>query len=198
MKIYFDLGTSYPDSAPYFRLKNLSPDYMDNNFLDRMENLMRERGEENLGAMMLYEMCDIVKEAMTDINDKVLEKLDAIEEAKREDTGLKTTVASKHVNFTPVTAETFKVWCDEYKERVRIEKEAYKTDFDNKLTGRQLFEKNKNAFEDLTLEDDSVPDSTKQEESKEEVVDDDEDEAFVYDRALYEGAGDEDEDIDFD
>merc|ERR1712032_1082371 len=121
-----------------------------------------------------------------------------IEEAKKEDTGLKTMIASKHLTFTPVTAETFKVWCDEYKERVRLEKEAFKTDFDNKPTGRQLFEKNKNAFEDLTLEDDSAQyDDKDQEESKEEVVDE-EGEAFVYDRTLYEGAGDEEEDVDFD
>ena len=49
MKIYFDLQNSYPDCVPYFRLKNLSPDYMDNNFLDRCETKMRAHAEEVIG-----------------------------------------------------------------------------------------------------------------------------------------------------
>ena len=112
MKIHFDLGNSYPDVLPYFRLKNLSPDYMDNNFLDRCENLMRTKGEECVGSMMLFEMCDIVKTLMTDINDEVLAKIDKVAEEAKIDNSLSTTVASKNLTFTPVNAETFKVWCD--------------------------------------------------------------------------------------
>lgn len=88
MKLYFDLQNSYPDCVPYFRLKNLSPDYMDNNFLDRCENLMRTRAEDSLGSFMLFEMADVVKELMTEINDEVLAKIDAIEEEKKIDTSL--------------------------------------------------------------------------------------------------------------
>ena len=40
MKIIFDLQNSYPDCVPFFRLKNLSPDYMDNKFLDRCESML--------------------------------------------------------------------------------------------------------------------------------------------------------------
>lgn len=65
-----------------------------------------------------------------------------------------------------MNAETFKVWCDEYKERLRIEREANQTEVSMKLTGRQLFEKNKHAFEDLTLE--SNDESKASEEVKDE------------------------------
>jgi hypothetical protein len=41
MKILFDLQNSYPDCVPYYRLKNLSPDFMDNRFIDRCETLLR-------------------------------------------------------------------------------------------------------------------------------------------------------------
>jgi hypothetical protein len=112
MKIHFDLQASYPDCIPYFRLKNLSPQYMDNNFLDRCETMMRKHAENSIGQIMLFELADIVKALMTDINDEVLDKIDAIEVAQKADTGLQTTEVSKHLSFTIVNAETFKVWCD--------------------------------------------------------------------------------------
>jgi len=112
MKIHFDLQLSYPDCVPYFRLKNLSPDYMDNNFLDRCETLMRQHAEENLGNMMIFELCDLVKTLMTDINDEVLSKIEAHEESQKVEHALKQQETSKHLTYTPVNAETFKVWCD--------------------------------------------------------------------------------------
>jgi len=81
MKIHFDIQNSYPDCVPYFRLKNLSTDFMDNNFLDRCEVLMRKHAEEKLGEMMLFELCDLVKSLMTDVNDEVMNKFDVIEES---------------------------------------------------------------------------------------------------------------------
>lgn len=155
MKIHFDLQASYPDCVPYFRLKNLSPDFMDNNFLDRCETLMSRHAEENIGQMMLFELADIVKGVMTDVNDEVLAKLDEIEEEAKVENQFKVYETTQHVNFTQVNAETFKIWCDEYMENLRIEREAIIDVKDTKLTGRQLFEMNKNTFEDLTLEADN-------------------------------------------
>ena len=113
------------------------------------------------------------------------------------DLHLKTYETAKHLTYTPVNKETFAKWCESYMERIRAEREANKTEKDTKLTGRQLFEKNKNAFEDLVIEQEDTDESKPLEESKDEQ-DDDEDQPFVYDRALYEGADDLDEDVDFD
>jgi predicted RNA-binding protein with RPS1 domain len=113
---------------------------MDNNFLDRCETMMRKHADDNIGQMMLFELTDIVKGIMTDVNDEVLAKIDAIEEESKVEHSLKAYETSKHVNFTQVNAETFKIWCDEYKERLRIEREAFVDEKSNKLTGRQLFE----------------------------------------------------------
>lgn len=78
MKILFDLQNSYPDCVPYYRLKNMSPDYMDNRFIDRCETLLRQKGDELIGSMMIFEMCDLIKELMTNINDEVLAKVDMV------------------------------------------------------------------------------------------------------------------------
>lgn len=76
MKVTFDLQNSYPEVVPYFRLKNLSPDYMDNKFLDHCETLLRQKGEDLIGEMMLFEMCDLIKEKITQINEEVLNRVD--------------------------------------------------------------------------------------------------------------------------
>ena len=140
MKIIFDLQNSYPDCVPFFRLKNLSPDYMDNKFIDRCETLLRQRAEDCLGSMMLFEMCDLIKEKITAINDEVLEKVDQIVQAESLDEGLKTQKVDEHMSYTPVTKESFGVWCAEYMDRIKAEKLARRTAADDKPTGRQLFE----------------------------------------------------------
>jgi len=44
--INFDLQQSYPNCVPYFRVKNLSPEYMDNAMLDKFETELRTLAEE--------------------------------------------------------------------------------------------------------------------------------------------------------
>ena len=51
---------------------------------------MRELAEENQGSMMIFQMCDLLKEKITEINEKVLEKLAAIEEKESFGNALKT------------------------------------------------------------------------------------------------------------
>ena len=49
LKLIFDLPEDYPNEVPYFRINNLSADYIDNNAIERFEEEMRERAQESLG-----------------------------------------------------------------------------------------------------------------------------------------------------
>lgn len=49
LKLIFDLPEGYPNEVPYFRIKNLAPEYIDNNALEVFESQMRERANDNLG-----------------------------------------------------------------------------------------------------------------------------------------------------
>ena len=80
LKLIFDLPEGYPNEIPYFRIKNLSPDYIDNNALEVFENEMRERAQESVGQMMIFELADLLKERIMNINEIVLDKLDKIVE----------------------------------------------------------------------------------------------------------------------
>ena len=155
LRITFDLQEDYPNQIPYFKVKNLSPDYIDNAVLDKYEDEMRELGNENLGTMMIYQMCDYMKEKITEINDEVLAKLEKLEEEQSATNALKQGKAEDitNLNFTPVNAETFGEWCKVYKQRMLEERIAKFGEADDKPTGKQLFMMNKNAFDDLTLEE---------------------------------------------
>ena len=45
----FELPVEYPNSIPYFRIKNLCVEYMDNALLDKYETQMKKKAEESLG-----------------------------------------------------------------------------------------------------------------------------------------------------
>ena len=72
LKLIFDLSENYPNEVPYFRINNLSADYIDNNAIERFEEEMRERANESLGQMMIFELADLLKEKITAINEGVL------------------------------------------------------------------------------------------------------------------------------
>jgi len=114
LKLIFDLPEGYPNEIPFFRIKNLSPDYIDNNALEIFENEMRERATESIGQMMIFEIVDLLKEKITTINEMVLGKFDAIEDAAsiaNANTEVLRTDATK-LSYTPVNQETFAVWCE--------------------------------------------------------------------------------------
>lgn len=197
----FDLPDDYPNEIPYFRIKNLAPDYIDNNALEVFEGELREQAQESLGQMMIFELVDMLKEKITNINEVVLNKLDKIEESEsiaNQNKDVLRTDGNK-LSYTPVNQETFAIWCADYMERLRIEREATLTGNEDKPTGKELFEDNKSAFDDLVFEEEDETAPVVQEEEEQKQDEDEEgDEDFVYDKALYDADGLEDEDVDFD
>ena len=82
LMLIFDLPDTYPEEVPHFRIKNLTPDYINNNTLEKFSDEMRERAQDSIGQMMIFELTDLLKEKITNINEGVLEHLDKIEEAE--------------------------------------------------------------------------------------------------------------------
>jgi len=64
---------------------------------------------------MIFELCDLIKEKITNINDEVLDKVAQIAKINTVEQALKTTETEKHLTYTPVTKETFAKWCENYK-----------------------------------------------------------------------------------
>jgi hypothetical protein len=57
------------------RMKNLSPDIINNNKMDELEGLARKKAEENIGNMMIFEVCECLREQIAEMNEIILAKL---------------------------------------------------------------------------------------------------------------------------
>ena len=121
--------------------------------------------EELIGSFMIFEVCDMVREKISAINDEVLEKIDAMNmtEEQKVATQHEAKKTDDNVTFTPVTKESFAVWCEAYMAKLKEEAEAKRTTADDKPTGRQLFEMNRQAFEDVDFADEEPKEETKEE-----------------------------------
>ena len=60
------------------------------------------------------------------------------------------------LNYTPVTFETFAVWCKDFMAKQVILEDQLKSEQDKRKTGKQLFMENQDAFEDLTLDEEDA------------------------------------------
>jgi hypothetical protein len=157
---------------------------------------LRDRAEDLLGEPMMFELCDLVREFITTVNDEVLGKIDALTDIEDKKTSgqFEAKITDANMTYTPVTKETFAAWCEIYMAKINKIKEARRTAADDKPTGRQMFEQNKAAFENLTLDEEGTAEGIEEETKEQE--DEDEGEDFKYDATLYEAA--EDEEIEFD
>ena len=135
------MPADYPNQVPNFRIKNLAYEYLDNKLLDKYETEMRKKAEESLGQGMIFELTDFLKSELTEINDGVVNALKLSEDKEKIENALKASEVTdaRRLTYTPVTVETFARWCEQYKERVALEKSAKLTEIDSKPTGKQLF-----------------------------------------------------------
>lgn len=135
LKLIFELPDDYPTQTPIVRIKNLTPDIIHNNKMLEFDKLVAVKSEENLGNPMIYEICEALREILSNMNEVILKKLEELENKDSIEHALKQAFSvsqDANLTYTPVTAETFGKWCDEYKERVRKLKEQLKSDKDLK------------------------------------------------------------------
>lgn len=198
LKLTFELPDDYPNVVPSIRIKNLSPEIINNNIILEFDKLVTKKADESVGTMMIYEVCEALREKIGEMNDIILRKVDELNQKDSLDTALKSVAikADAPLTFTPVTQETFAKWCDAYKERMRKLKEELLTDKDLKQTGRQIFDSKKLNIDDLKIdeEDDELFREDGADEYDENEIEHEEGQAF-YDKALYEEGLEEDVDF---
>lgn len=63
MQLIVELPHDYPNERiPFLRVKNLSPDYLDNNNIDKYENEIRTMAKDELGGQVLFTIADWLRE----------------------------------------------------------------------------------------------------------------------------------------
>ena len=76
---------------PSIRLKNLSPDIINNNLVLDFERLVTGKAQESVGTFMIYEVCEALREQIMNMNEMILKKLRELTEVNSIDNALKAT-----------------------------------------------------------------------------------------------------------
>ncbi|KIK08651.1 hypothetical protein K443DRAFT_84463 [Laccaria amethystina LaAM-08-1] len=168
------LCVSYPDGYPDV-LPNLSLQAEETNFNENdvqgLINDLRAVGGENLGMAMTFTLVSHLREQLSKLVQSKADELERAEEAR--------------TRGTPVTPETFTAWkikfdkelalkkAQEEEDKLRVltlkEREEWKK-LGTRLTGRQLFERNKGLEDETLLEEGTISvDITQYERTREEV-----------------------------
>ena len=150
----FILPEEYPDEVPSILIQDRSPNIFASDE-EELLSLLNQEAEQNLGMVMAFTLAQIAVEWLNKRKDeddarkkeKEEQRLREIEEAEQ-----------KRFEGTRVTVESFMNWKMAFDEEMAQLKarERAKIDTGNKLTGRELFEKDRTLYEsDLKfLEDD--------------------------------------------
>lgn len=150
----FSFPADYPDVGPEIEIME-SVNFDDIDELELMSNL-EELVQENLGTVMVFTLASSALDWMNNLKDR--KKTERIEEALRRKKELE---ELEHQRFegTRVTVESFISWKLKFEEEMANLKKAKKVDANKKLTGKEMFLRDRNlASSDLNFGDDDDTD----------------------------------------
>ena len=98
MLLICEIPHDYPNNIPFMRLKNKSPDYLNNANLDDYETEIRALARENVGMQQIFLVADHLREKIAEINDVVLGKYNNILKAKEEAEALESGPMTSNMN----------------------------------------------------------------------------------------------------
>ncbi|KAH9484314.1 RWD domain-containing protein 1 [Psilocybe cubensis] len=181
---------TYPDELPELSLKHEDPK-IDDNDVDKLLADLKKVGEDNLGMAMTFTLVSQLREQLSEL---VRFKIEEENKREREKERLLLEEEEKRTRGTPVTIESFKAWkaafdkeialkkAQEEEERLKNltpkEREEWKR-ASTRLSGRQLFERNKIVEDETLVEEGAVSvDVSQYERTKDE--DEEQDEALTF------------------
>ncbi|KAL1692264.1 ubiquitin-conjugating enzyme/RWD-like protein [Schizophyllum commune] len=183
LKVHYTDG--YPDELPDLSFDVLEGELTDDELNGLLEGL-RTVGEENLGLAMVFTLVTTLRERLSEL---VRERAERHKAEEHEKERLAIEAEEAKTRGTPVTVESFKAWKAKFDAELAIkkakaeeeklkamtpkEREEYKR-IQGRLSGRQLFEKNKNLEDESLVEEGGVSvdisqyERTREEEQEEE------------------------------
>ncbi|KAJ3517152.1 hypothetical protein NLJ89_g688 [Agrocybe chaxingu] len=178
---------AYPDELPDLSLKWNNPTFTEDDNKNLLQEL-RKVAEENIGMAMTFTLVSHLREQLSLL---VRANIEEERRAEAEKERLALEEEEMRTRGTPVTVESFKSWkakfdkeiafnrAQEEEERLKAftpkEREEWRK-ASTRLSGRQLFEKNKNLEDENLVEEGSVSvdfsqyERTRQEEQQEEIL----------------------------
>eukprot|EP00041_Stephanoeca_diplocostata_P034340 m.1165897 g.1165897 ORF g.1165897 m.1165897 type:complete len:233 (+) comp24504_c0_seq1:148-846(+) len=167
LSICVEFTPEYPETAPKIRLEQVNGQVDESKDLEKAHTLIAETIDENLGMPMIFTVHSAVMEWLEELLEgKKKFAEDAVARAER--AAVEAEIA-RYTAGTQVTKETFKAWRERFDAEMK-EKNAAGADAPSakggkktQLTGRQMFERNKNmanSERSITQSDDVVVDTS--------------------------------------
>jgi len=195
LKIIFELQypPQYPDVLPELSLYSIegAGEFEDSEISDLLKDL-RAVGDENLGIAMTFTLVSHLREQLSVL---VKTRTEKRQREEREKERLAIEAEEARTRGTPVTPESFLAWKTNFDQELAAAKKARDDEklrgltpkereetrrIAGRLSGRQLFERNKNLEEDTLLEEGTVSVDISQYERTRREDDEDEDERITF------------------
>ncbi|KAF8959064.1 RWD domain-containing protein [Flammula alnicola] len=158
---------TYPDVLPDLSLKHEDPN-IDESDAENLLTDLRRVGEENLGMAMTFTLVSQLREQLSQL---VRQKIEEHTRREREKERLALEEEEKRTRGTPVTLESFRAWKTKFDQEIALkraqeeeerlkgltpkEREEWKRS-QTRLSGRQLFERNKVLEDENLVEEGTV------------------------------------------
>lgn len=143
----FTLPPSYPNEVPAIRVRSTC-DVVFSTDADNLKKILDEESEKNLGMVMTFTLVSSALEWLNKLkDDDIVRRKEAADKAKRE----LEEAERKKFEGTRVTVESFMRWKMQFDQEMSLlakkQQESEPSDGPKKLTGRELFEKDKSLNE---------------------------------------------------
>ncbi|KAF5890265.1 RWD domain-containing protein 1 [Clarias magur] len=139
----FTYVEKYPDEAPLWEIQ--SQENLEDQDTEDILSLLQQQAMENLGMVMIFTLVTAVQEKLNEIIDQM--KVRREEEKRRKEREAEE-AEKKAFQGTVVTIENFLAWKARFeREMAELKRKKQKEDEQagkNKLTGKQLFERDRN------------------------------------------------------
>ena len=143
VKIKFAFVPNYPDEVPGIEITE--SDNLDPIDEDELVELLNSTAKDSVGEEMIYTLILSAIEWLNKISDRRAKDKKEYEERKKQE---EEELEMKKFEGTRVTVESFLVWKSKFEtEMVKLNSKLYHEKNDKKLTGRELFERDKSLIE---------------------------------------------------
>ncbi|KAF8798004.1 RWD domain-containing protein [Phlegmacium glaucopus] len=165
VRLCVEYSGGYPDELPSLSLEHDGDERIQEADSENILENLRKVGEENLGMAMTFTLVSHLREQLSEL---VRSKLEEQRQRESEKERLALEAEERRTVGTPVTVESFKAWKEKFDKELAIkksqedeeqlrnmspkEREEWKKS-GTRLTGRQLFERNKNLEDENLLEE---------------------------------------------
>ncbi|XP_075215964.1 RWD domain-containing protein 1 [Lycorma delicatula] len=141
-RLKFEYTPKYPEETPLLDFD--SAEGLDDSQQEALLSFLKSQAEENIGMVMIFTLVSAAQEWLNNLNDETRRVQEEMEEKRIKD---EEEAERKRFEGTRVTVESFLAWKKAFDIEMGYNREKEKDEKSKKLTGRELFLRDKSLNE---------------------------------------------------